>query len=288
MPELVEVTLRRHEHENCSRPRTKKSLGQNFLVSRSVAVKIVEAVSPKPGELIFEIGPGRGALTVPLGKTGSTIVAYEIDRSLVTVLQEKCRIFENVEVVCADIRGVNLDDEASSRNIKDYKIVGNIPYHLTSTILLDLPGWKGCVAAVLMVQKEVGERIMASPGERSCGVPTVYLQSYLDVSKIARVRPGSFRPRPSVEGVVLKFVPKDARTGPGDGESFLHFLKLCFSHRRKKLKSVFRDSLGIRDASRLENIGNQAGVDLEKRPEELELDDWFRFFRSYRKIKRQE
>ncbi len=276
------------ERQKQTSSRPKKSLGQNFLVSKGVAGKIVDAVSPERDELIFEIGPGRGALTVPLGKTGARIVAYEIDEALAVKVREKCGELGGVEIIVADIRDVDLDREASVRNKTAYKLVGNIPYHLTGTILTDLPRWRGCAGAVLMVQREVGERVMAAPGERRCGILTVYLQSYFEVTKVARIRPGSFRPSPKVESVVLKFVPKDSPAFPTQEESFLSFLKLCFSQRRKKLKHVFRDSLGIKDASTLVRIVERVGVDLEKRPEELELDDWFRLYRDSKGIKRRE
>jgi 16S rRNA (adenine1518-N6/adenine1519-N6)-dimethyltransferase len=276
------------EHRNRDGLHPKKSLGQNFLVSKSVAGRITDAVSPAPGELIFEIGPGQGALTVPLGKSGARIVAYEIDAALAAIVREKCEQFTAVEVVTADIRDVDLEREASERDAAAYKLVGNIPYHLTSPILADLPRWKGCEAAVLMVQREVGERIMAAPGERRCGILTVYLQSYFAVTRVARIRPGSFRPRPKVESVVLKFAPKDSPSFLVKYDAFLIFLKRCFAQRRKKLKHVFRDPMGIKDATMLMRFAEKAGVDLEKRPEELSLEEWFMLYRNSRGIGKRE
>jgi 16S rRNA (adenine1518-N6/adenine1519-N6)-dimethyltransferase len=262
----------------------KKSLGQNFLVSEPVARTIVGAAAPAPGELVYEIGPGRGALTVPLAESGADVVAYEIDAELALLLGEMLRGKRNVEVVTADIREIDFDGEAAGRGKKQYKIIGNIPYHLTSTIMLDLPRWAGLTKAVLMVQKEVGERITASPGERNCGIVTVYLGSYFEIKKVARVRPGSFSPRPKVESVVLEIDPGDAMDAPLDRGAFLSFLKLSFSQRRKKLRSIFRGI--VRDASG--GAGTRPdeffGVNLDRRPEELGLADWFELFDRYRAL----
>ncbi|MCK4236534.1 MAG: ribosomal RNA small subunit methyltransferase A [Candidatus Krumholzibacteria bacterium] len=257
-----------------SRPAAKKSLGQNFLVSEDVARRIVEAVLPAPGELVFEIGPGRGALTVPLAESRAEIVAYEIDRSLVRLLGKRCAGMDNVEVVHADIRDMDLDAAASERKMKRYKIVGNIPYHLTSTILLDLPRWKGNERSVLMVQREVGERVHAAPGERRCGVLSVFLQSYFDIARVTRVRAGSFSPRPGVESVVLRFTCKEPGRGPSDMAGFLAFLKLAFSQRRKKLRSVI-------------SLADQSGIDLGRRPEELDLESWLKLFARFNEIRGQ-
>lgn len=262
----------------------KKSLGQNFLVSVAVARRIVDAVSALPGDLVFEIGPGHGALTAPLADSGADIVAYEIDASLVGELQGKYHAHDRIEIIHADIREVDLDLAARERGKESYKIVGNIPYHLTSTILLDLPRWKECSVSVLMVQREVGERIQASPGERNCGILSIFLQSYLDIERVTRVRPGSFRPMPNVESVILKFTPAVTERGSKDREGFLAFLKGCFLHRRKKLRNSFRDTFGMRDAEELSRMARAADVDLDMRPEEISLEDWVRLFARFNEM----
>lgn len=272
----------RREREDCLEEpfntMAKRSLGQNFLVSGGVAAKIVDAVSPLPGELVFEIGPGTGALTEPLAGSGAAIVAYEIDGTLVELLSEKFEDLEKVNVVHADIRGIDFEGEAGRLGFKGYKVVGNIPYHLTANILTALPRWKGCAAAVVMVQKEVGERIQAGPGQRDCGILSVFLQSYFDIERVMRVKPGSFRPRPKVESVVLKLVPRAGGEGPADREGFFLFVKKAFSQRRKKLKTVLRGLAGAGDGS---EIIVRVGIDPDARPEELRLDDWHRLFAAF-------
>ena len=275
-------------------PPAKKSLGQNFLASPDVARKIADALHPSPGDLIFEIGPGRGALTMPLARSGATIVAYEIDEALVRFLEEQCGDLTNVEIHHADIRTVDFDAAAGERGAATYKIAGNIPYNLTSTILIDLARRRLCARAVFMVQKEVGDRILASPGERKCGILSIFLQSYFIIGRVIGVRPGSFTPPPKVESVVLAFTPGSSMTGPQERESYLAFVKDVFLHRRKKLRNILGEVIGGRGAGRhsgtegaktLEQLASLSGVDFDLRPEALGLDSWFRLFAAITRVK---
>jgi 16S rRNA (adenine1518-N6/adenine1519-N6)-dimethyltransferase len=265
--------------------RAKKSLGQNFLTAEPVARSIAAALSPRPGDLVFEIGPGRGALTVPLAASGAAVVAYEIDEPLVELLREKLGSSRNVELCHADIRAVDFDAAAAERGSSSYKLAGNIPYKLTSTILIDLARWRMLSEAVIMVQREVGERIIARPGERNCGILSIFLQSYFIIEKVRKVRPGSFTPPPRVESVVLKFVPLVSGEGPKNREAFLLFLKRCFSHRRKKLRNTLGEVFGAETAKDLEQLGTVSGVDFDMRPEELSLEGWFSLFAVSRRMK---
>jgi 16S rRNA (adenine1518-N6/adenine1519-N6)-dimethyltransferase len=269
---------------NPRRHEAKKSLGQNFLVSKEVARSIVRAAGVGEGDLALEIGPGHGALTVPLAETGARIVAFELDRFLVDELRSRFIGMSGVEIIEGDIREVDPDREAELRGYEGYTMLGNIPYNLTSTILLSLPRLRLCRAAYLMVQREVGERIAAVPGERSCGILSVFLQSYMNVERIIRVRAGSFRPKPKVESIVLGFTPEEAARGPADREAFLGFLKGAFSQRRKKLSSIFRDVFGMRDAGDVLRLGRMSNADMGGRPEELSLEQWQRLFDGYQQV----
>jgi len=267
---------------NRRRHEAKKSLGQNFLVSRETAARIVEEAQVGPEGLVFEIGPGRGALTLPLAGTGARVVAFEIDRSLVDELRDRFQGSERMEILHRDIREVELDGEAEERGYETFTLLGNIPYNLTSTILLGLPGLDRCRAALLMIQREVGERVLAPPGMRECGILSVYMQSYMAIEKVLRVRPGSFSPRPRVESIVLRFTPLAAAEGPAERQEFLEFLKGAFSQRRKKLGSVFRDVFGMGDAGTLSRLGRLSGASMDDRPENLSLGQWKRLFEAMR------
>jgi 16S rRNA (adenine1518-N6/adenine1519-N6)-dimethyltransferase len=242
----------------------KKSLGQNFLVSAGIAERIVTAILADPPLPVVEIGPGKGALTLPLARSGAQIAAFEIDSDLASSLGGTLAGYDGISVVNADIRNVDIDAEAEARGWREYALAGNIPYLLTSTILLGIPGLRRCRRAVIMVQKEVGERILASPGERKCGILTVFLKAYLDITRLMTVRASSFRPRPKVDSVVLLFEPVSRAGAPADRGAFLSLLKRGFSQRRKKLGKV----LGAKQ-------GWPAGVDEGLRPEQLSLEDWF-------------
>ncbi len=253
-----------------------RSLGQNFLISPGVAEKIVELVSPSEGDLIFEIGPGRGSLTGLLGRRGVRVVGYELDQRLVRFLRDKYRNREDTEIVRRDIREVDFDRAARERNREKYKVVGNIPYNLTSSILISVPRWKGCGTAVIMVQREVGERVLTPPGERNCGVLSVFLHAYLDMEKGFRVRAGSFRPRPKVDSEVLKLSP-GRNDAPPDRKAFLELIKEGFSQRRKKIKNVLAGTTDEQGRDVLESVSQS--IDLGKRAEELKLEEWFQLYR---------
>jgi len=263
--------------------RAKRSLGQNFLVSKEIAGRIVEEMDAGPGALVFEIGPGRGALTLHLAGTGAHVVAFEIDRSLAGELGTRFGELERMEILHRDIREVDLDREAEKRGFETFSLIGNIPYNLTSTILLGLPGLGRCRAALFMVQREVGERIVAPPGSRQCGILSVYLQSYMDIEKVMRVRPGSFVPRPKVESVVLRFRPRAGDEGPSERAEFLEFLKKAFSRRRKKLRSIFRDLFGMSDAGYLSRLEEMSGASMDHRSEDLSLEQWKSLFEANRR-----
>jgi 16S rRNA (adenine1518-N6/adenine1519-N6)-dimethyltransferase len=263
-------------------PRARKSLGQNFLASPAVAGRIAAALRPAAGELVLEIGPGRGALTAPLAATGASVAAFEIDAPLVPRLRETFAASPRVEIVHADIRGVDLDAEAASRGFASFKLAGNIPYNLTSTILIDLARWRRLGAAALMVQREVGERILASPGTRACGILSIFLQSYFIIERVTTVRPGSFTPPPKVMSVVLAFTPLDPARGPRDRLDFLAFLKTGFAHRRKKLRSAVPAFADGR-APAIEELAERTGIDFDARPEALALENWLALYCAVRR-----
>jgi 16S rRNA (adenine1518-N6/adenine1519-N6)-dimethyltransferase len=263
-----------------SRREAKKSLGQNFLVSDGVIRGIIAAVTEDPDLPVLEIGPGKGALTIPLALGGTQIAAFEIDGDLAGETAAQLGAVGGAEIVHADIRGVDLDKEARRRGWQGYALAGNIPYLLTGTVLLGLPSLEGCRRAVIMVQREVGDRILTPAGSRGCGIMSVYLQAYLEISKVMTVRPGSFRPRPKVDSVVLLFLPREREGAPADREGFLAFLKAAFSQRRKKLANVLK---GMRCAPGPGELEQASGIDTGRRPEELGLQEWFALYAACRK-----
>jgi 16S rRNA (adenine1518-N6/adenine1519-N6)-dimethyltransferase len=239
--------------------------------------RILDAVTAPPALPVFEIGPGTGALTVPLAGRGRPVVAFEIDAELAGRLTAELSGSPGAEVVNVDYREVDLDAEADRRGWAGYVLAGNIPYLLTGTILLGIPGLARCRRAVIMVQREVGERVLAPPGSRRCGILSVYLQAYLDVSRVMTVGAGSFRPRPKVDSVVLRFEPARRDGAPEDRGAFLALLKSSFSQRRKKLSNALAAAYGPEKAA---SLAGRSGVDMGRRPEELTLEEWFMLSRA--------
>ncbi len=237
------------------------------------------AIAGDDGLPVLEIGPGRGALTVPLAEGGTQIAAFEIDGALADEVAGRLEEAENAEIVRADVREIDFDAEARKRGWKEYVLAGNIPYLLGSTILLGLPFLAGCRRAVIMVQREVAERVLADPGSRGSGILSVFLQSYLAARKVMSLKPGSFRPRPKVDSAVLVFTPLGRENAPQDRAGFLSFLKGAFSHRRKKLSNALAWLPGIPGMRELEEA---SGIDLGRRPEQLDLEEWFALFAAAR------
>lgn len=263
------------------RERAKKSLGQHYLVNEDIGRRIVQAVHPLPGDLIFEIGPGTGALTSQLAGTGAETISFEIDGTLCGELRVRFADQNLVEIVQADVLEIDFDGEAERRGKSEYKILGNIPYMLTSSILIKLPDAEGSRVSVIMIQKEVAERILEEPGNRNCGIMTVFLRSYLEVEKVADVGAGSFRPRPRVDSTVLRFFPSPGRGAPDDRDIFFRFLKIPFSKRRKKLRNSLLD-LSSENKRRVQKVmEEETGIDMNRRAENLKLEEWFRLFRAY-------
>jgi 16S rRNA (adenine1518-N6/adenine1519-N6)-dimethyltransferase len=263
----------------------KKSLGQNFLVNREAARGIVDGLGLERDELVFEIGPGKGALTEILASRGVRVTAFEIDRALAASLEERFAENEAVEIVREDILKVDFDLEAGKRGGTRYKIIGNIPYMLTSSILLKIPGSEGYERALIMVQKEVADRILTPAGKRSCGLLTVFLQSYSSVNRLMKLSAGSFSPRPGVNSAVLAFTPRRREGAPGNREGYFAFLKMAFSQRRKQLKNSLSGAggaEGVDFAGRLEYL---SGIELARRAETLDLEEWFLLFKAYETIK---
>ena len=262
--------------------RAKKSLGQNYLINSSAARRIVEALRLEPGELVFEIGAGKGALTDLLAETGARTVSLEIDRRLCEELRDRFSGTDNVEILNADVMDLDFDSEALNRKSGEYKVIGNIPYMLTSSILLKLPDSHGARCSVIMVQKEVADRILEEPGSRNCGVLTIYLRSYLKEEKVMDVGAGSFYPQPEVDSAVCRFYPLKLEGAPEDKGLYLRFLKRAFSKRRKKLRNSLLNC-GAEEKRRIQReLERQTGIDMNRRAENLDLEEWFRLFDSYK------
>ena len=252
----------------------KRSLGQNFLTDDRVARRIVASLGAGPDDEVLEIGPGRGALTRHLVGTVGRLVLVELDDALAAELEERYAGRGDVRVVHADV--LKLDRGEHLRAPERARVVGNIPYNITSPILFRLLERPRPREAVLMVQKEVADRIVAPPGGRTYGALTVGVRAVARPEVLFRVGRGAFRPAPRVDSAVLRITPLRPEPLTPDQEGRLRDLvRALFQWRRKRLGKILRDhpELSIPRAS-LDAVASDAGISLDDRPERLSPEDF--------------
>ena len=263
-------------------PRAKKSLGQHFLTDRSVLARIVAAAGITAGDRVLEIGPGRGALTRALVEAGARVTAVELDRELVPLLERQFAAGGQLEEVPADILRVDLRHLLAERSVGPWKLVANLPYNISSPLLfrfLEVRELFSCL--VLMLQKEVGERLVAVPGTSAYGVLSLLLPLHFAIDRVCTVRPGSFFPRPQVDSLVLRFQPLPApRTEVGNQELFRQVVKGAFGQRRKTLANALKGADLTADPGLLDRSLAEAGIDPRRRGETLSLEEFARLSRT--------
>ncbi|HQX93506.1 MAG: 16S rRNA (adenine(1518)-N(6)/adenine(1519)-N(6))-dimethyltransferase RsmA [Thermomonas sp.] len=246
----------------------KKHLGQNFLHDSTVIAKIVQALDPKPGDVIVEIGPGQGALTFPLLRRHGELTAIEFDRDLHAPLQAAAREHGTLHLVQGDVLGVDFSALAAelAGTGGQIRLVGNLPYNLSSPILFHALDHAAAVRDMhFMLQKEVVERMAAGPGSKVYGRLSVMLQAYCTVTPLFIVPPGAFRPAPKVESAVVRLVPRPAaEVEVGDRRDFANVVRAAFGQRRKTLRNALH---GVADSALME----AAGVRPDARAEQVEV-----------------
>jgi 16S rRNA (adenine1518-N6/adenine1519-N6)-dimethyltransferase len=262
--------------------RPKKRFGQNFLHDRGTAAKIVEAARIGPDDIVVELGPGRGMLTRLLAERGARVVALELDRQLVEDLRAEFVDRPHVEVVSVDFTKVSLREVLADREGRRCVLIGNIPYHLTRDVLFDflVDEYVSIARAVIMMQREVGDRIASPPGSRVYGIPSVVLQSLYEIGVVTKVAAGAFHPRPRVASVVLSFQPL-ARPLLGEAEMrpFIALVKNVFQQRRKTIHNTLRAFYALSESS-LTRIQDETGIDLQSRPETLSKEAFLSLVRA--------
>jgi 16S rRNA (adenine1518-N6/adenine1519-N6)-dimethyltransferase len=257
-----------------------KRLGQNFLTDQRIIQLIVEALEPRPDETIVEIGPGRGALTTPLLDRAGSMVAIEFDRNLIPLLTEKFSS-EHFRLVQSDALVTDICDVI--RPATKTRIVANLPYNVATAILQRLIEQRNCITEmVLMLQKEVVERITADPSSAERGYLSVFVQAYCETEKLFDVAPSSFRPAPKVWSSVLRLIMRPRIAADVKDEKLLwQIVSAGFAQRRKTILNNLRNApLPLQEA--VKNHGGasivlcQAEVDLQRRAETLTLEEWAR------------
>lgn len=246
----------------------KKSLGQHFLHERGVVDRILLAVDPKPGDHLVEIGPGQGALTFPLLQRHGELTAIEFDRDLIAPLASASRAHGTLTMIHRDVLDVDFSALAGDRQIR---LVGNLPYNLSSPILFHALAHAGAVRDMhFMLQKEVVERMAAPPGSKVYGRLSVMLQACCTVTPLFDVAPGAFRPPPKVDSAVVRLLPRPVgEIGIADRARFADVVRAAFGQRRKTLRNALS---GVIDSAAIQ----AAGVDPGLRAEQLSVADFVR------------
>lgn len=255
--------------------RAKKGLGQHFLVDEAILETILEAAELSAQDTVVEVGPGLGVLTTELAIRAGKVIAVELDGKLASILKHRLASLGNVEVVNADILKVSLAQLLEGNS--SYKVVANLPYYITSPLLhYFVEGSPKPALMVVMVQKEVGDAIVASSGKMS--LLAVSLQVYSKPKVVSYVPAQSFYPPPKVDSVIVRFdlLPQPA-VQVADMGGFFGVVKCGFSLPRKQLRNSLAHGLGLKPAEVVPFL-YKAGIDTQRRAETLSLEEWARLY----------
>lgn len=262
--------------------RADKKLGQNFLIDESVVRRIVEAAELTPEDTVLEVGPGIGTLTQGLAESGASVVAVELDKRLLPVLDVTLEGYDNVRIVNGDILQVDIMEQVQKPG---FKCCANLPYYITTPIIFAILEKRlPMERLVVMVQKEVAERMAAKPGSKDYGALSVAIQYFTEPEIAFIVPPSSFIPAPSVDSAVI--VCKRRSTPPVevcDENLFFRVVKVAFSLRRKMLSNSLKN-MGIK-GEQVTKWLELAGVDGKRRAETLSLEDFAALTNTFAQVK---
>ncbi|KRM96175.1 16S ribosomal RNA methyltransferase KsgA Dim1 family protein [Liquorilactobacillus aquaticus DSM 21051] len=254
----------------------KKSLGQNFLTDVNILKKIVNAAELDENDDVIEIGPGIGALTEQIAKKAHSVLALELDDRLIPVLAETLEPYDNIQVIKQDVLKADLKQLLSKYFDGQHrvKVVANLPYYITSPIIIHLlETGIPFDSLVVMMQKEVAERLSAQPGTKAYGSLTVRVQYQMHVKVAFTVSKTVFVPQPKVDSAIVVLSPKEVLTLPKDEQLFFKVVKGCFQHRRKTIWNNLQSFLGKQvDKEKLHQLLLGLDVSPKTRAEKLSID----------------
>lgn len=257
-----------------------KSLGQNFITDKSVIERIIEGSEIGDEDLVIEIGPGIGVLTAEAAEAARRVIAIEIDKKLIPILGETLSGYDNVRVINQDILKTDLnriieEEHAAGSFTGGVKIIGNLPYYITTPIIMSiLENGVAADSITIMMQKEVADRIKASPGGKIYGALSVAVQYYCTVEQIASVPKEVFIPRPKVDSAVLRLsVRKEKPVQLTDEKAFFACIKHGFGQRRKTLLNSLTGVCGL-SKEQVKDVLLQTGIDPVRRAETLNIDEF--------------
>ena len=264
-PEVVHYICKRFDIK------MSKKLGPNFLIKRGIVDEIVHAAELTPGEPVLEVGPGIGTLTQGLAQSGADVTAIELDRRLLEVLDTTLASYDNVRIIHGDVLKL---DVPSIMNHKPFKVVANLPYYITTPIIMSLLESKLPIERlVVMVQKEVALRMVAKPGTKDYGALSVAVQYYTEPDIVLDVPPKSFLPAPAVTSSVIRCVLRDKPpVDVIDEKLFFRVVKAGFAQRRKTFANTMKTTGLSKD--RIEELLAKANIDGQRRGETFTLQEF--------------
>lgn len=260
-----------------------KSLGQNFLVSEDVVNSIIEAAELSENDLVIEVGPGLGTLTKPLLERAGKVVCVELDKKMLQILQDRFMLYSNFEVIQEDILKVNLEElikkqKQINSKLQKVKIVANLPYYITSPIMMYLLEQKLEIESItVMIQKEVAERFIAIPGDKKSGAITYTIYYYSEGEKVVDVPKNSFIPEPEVDSQVIHLkIRKEKLLNIENEELFFKIIKVAFQQRRKTLLNALVNGNIIENKEKGKEILKKLNLEENIRGEKLTIQEFKR------------
>ena len=261
-----------------------KSLGQNFLINEEVVETIVSSSRICKEDLVIEIGPGLGTLTEELLNNAGKVVAIELDERMISILKDRFIAYNNFEVINEDVLKVNINEliqeQKQKYNLKNAKIVANLPYYITTPIIMKLLEDKLNLESItVMIQKEVADRLIAVPGDKISGAITYSVYYYAEAESVMVVDNNSFIPEPEVQSEVIKLqIRKQAPVNIFDEKKFFNLIKVSFMQRRKTLLNALVNGGILPNKDNAKSIFEKIGLDLNIRGESLTIEDFKNLF----------
>lgn len=247
----------------------KKSFGQNFIVDKNIIDNIIKFSLVDKDTMVIEIGPGAGSLTTALAASSKSVLCYEIDDSLKDVLSDSLKNFDNVDIIYQDFLKANVSETLKKYNYDKLYVIANLPYYITTPIITKIIEDKLNVdKIVIMVQKEVGDRLKAQPGSKDYNSLSIYISYYFNVKKLMDVSRNIFLPKPNVDSIVIELSKKENKYKLKNENVFFKLVRDSFVQKRKTL----RNNLKAYDLNIIEKVLNKYGYDLSVRAENLSID----------------
>lgn len=257
-----------------------KKLGQNFLIDGNVINSIVDASKITDKDLVIEIGPGLGTLTAKLLEKAGKVICVELDERMISILKDRFFMYKNFEIINEDVLKVDLEnlikESKKDTDIKNVKIVANLPYYITTPIIMKLLEDKLDIESItVMIQKEVADRLTAIPGDKNSGAITYTVYYYANAEEILTVPNTSFIPEPEVESEVIKLeLRKEALIKVKNEEKFFKIIKYAFMQRRKTLVNALSNCDLFTDKKHIEKILDELEIDKKIRGEALSIEQF--------------